>query len=85
MKKLMLTALAATIATPLLAEPSCTPSDSLKPVWEAIKTFEDEGGEVLKFKINDGGCYEVYGKLNETKMEVFFDPNTGVEIERINS
>ncbi len=85
MKKLMLTALAATIATPLLAEPSCTPGDSLKPVWEAIKTFEDEGGEVLKFKINDGGCYEVYGKLNETKMEVFFDPNTGVEIERINS
>lgn len=85
MKKLMLTALAATIATPLLAEPSCTPGDSLKPVWEAIKTFEEEGGEVLKFKINGGGCYEVYGKLDETKMEVFFDPNTGVEIERINS
>ena len=85
MKKFMLTTLAVTFATPLFAEPSCTPGDSLKPVWEAIKTFEDEGGEVLKFKINDGGCYEVYGKLDDTKMEVFFDPNTGVEIDRINS
>ena len=50
-----------------------------------MKTFEEEGGKVLAFKINSGGCYEIYGSQNDTKMEVFFDPNTGAEIERINA
>ena len=83
MKKLLLTAAFTTFAAPVFAEPSCTPGTDLKPVWESMQAFETEGGKVLAFKINDGGCYEIYGTLNDTKMEVFFDPNTGVELERI--
>jgi hypothetical protein len=82
MKKLLLTSLFALAAAPALAEPSCQPGETQKPVWESLKAFEDEGGKVTAFKINDG-CYEVYGRLNDKKYEVFYDPNTGVEIERI--
>lgn len=85
MKKTIIAALLAVAAAPAFAEPSCTPGDALKPVWESIQTFEEEGGVVVSFKINDGGCYEIYGTVDGTNMEVFFDPNTGEEIERINA
>ena len=83
MKKTLLAALLAVSAAPVFAEPSCNPGAELKPVWEAIKGFEEEGGEIVAFKINGGGCHEIYGKVAGTNMEIFFDPNTGEEIERI--
>lgn len=83
MKKTLLAALIVVAAAPAFAEPSCDPGAELTPIWESIKTFEDEGGEVVSFKINSGGCYEIYGLVEGTKMEIFFDPNTGEEIERI--
>ena len=83
MKKIILATLFAATAIPAFAEPSCNPGTEVKPVWEAIKAFEDEGGAVAKFKINSGGCYEIYGKIDGTNMEVFFDPNTGEELDRI--
>jgi hypothetical protein len=85
MQKLLATAALALVAAPALAEPSCAPAEAPKPVWEALKSFEEEGGSVIAFKINDGGCYEVYGTLEDQKYEVFFDPATGAEIERIES
>ena len=83
MKRFLLSAVALTLAAPALAEPACSPGETLKPVWESIKAFEDEGGTIIAFKINDGGCYEIYGKLEGEKLEVFFDPNTGEELDRI--
>lgn len=83
MKKIILAALLAVSAAPAFAEPSCNPGTELKPVWESIKAFEEEGGEVVSFKINGGGCYEIYGKVDGANMEIFFDPNTGEELERI--
>jgi hypothetical protein len=83
MKKLMFAALLATAAAPAFAEPSCNPGAELKPVWESIKAFEDQGGTVVSFKTNGGGCYEIYGKVDGTNMEVFYDPNTGAELDRI--
>ena len=83
MKKTILAALFATAAAPVFAEPACSPGEDLKPVWESMQTFEQEGGKVIAFKINDGGCYEIYGNVDGTNMEVFFDPNTGEELERI--
>lgn len=83
MKKILCAAVAMACAAPAFAEPKCTPGADTKPVWEAMKAFEDTGGEVLAFKINDGQCYEIYGVVDGTKMEVFFDPSTGLEIERI--
>jgi hypothetical protein len=79
-----LSALAAVvlIGAPAFAEPSCNPGTDLKPVWESMKAFEEAGGKVVSFKTNEGGCYEIYGVVEDTKMEVFYDPNTGIEIGR---
>lgn len=67
-----------------MAEPACNPGAEVKPVWESIKAFEAQGGKVEKFKINSGKCYEIYGSYEGQLMEVFFDPNTSQEIDRIN-
>ena len=83
MKKLSFALLFAFAAAPAFAEPSCTPGATLKPVWESLKAFEESGGVVIAFKINDGACYEVYGTVDGKNFEVFYDPNTGVEMERI--
>jgi hypothetical protein len=83
MKKILLATAFAVLAAPVLAEPSCTPGAEVKPVWESMKAFEEAGGVVTSFKINDGACYEVYGKIDGKNFEVFYDPNTGAEIERI--
>jgi hypothetical protein len=83
MKKILLAALLSASAAPVFAEPSCTAGTDLKPVWESMKSFEDAGGTVVSFKTNEGGCYEIYGKIDGTNMEVFFDPNTGEELDRI--
>ncbi len=85
MKKLILattTAIAA-FATQAYAEPSCKPAAAPKPMWEAVKGFEESGGKVVQVKINAGGCYEIYGQLSGKKFEIFFDPATGNEINRI--
>ena len=84
MKKLIATSLLALTATTAFAEPSCEATAIPKPVWEAIKSFEDANGVVASFKINDGMCYEIYGSVDGQNMEVFFDPATGEELERIN-
>jgi hypothetical protein len=83
MKNIILAAIVSAAALPVFAEPSCNPGTDVKPVWEAMKSFEEEGGVVVSFKINSGGCYEIYGKVEGTNMEIFFDPNTGEELERI--
>ncbi|SEN60487.1 Peptidase propeptide and YPEB domain-containing protein [Loktanella fryxellensis] len=85
MKIATLAALMTLTAGAAFAEPACTvPAEgAAAPVWEALKAFETEGGAVIAFKINDGACYEIYGTLVGTKMEVFYDPTTGVELERI--
>ena len=83
MKTILCAALLSIAAVPAFAEPSCNPGADVKPIWESMKAFEEEGGKVISFKINDGGCYEIYGKVNDTNMEVFYDPNTGKELDRI--
>ena len=87
MKLATLAALMTLSATAAFAEPDCTaPAEgAAAPVWESIKAFEEEGGIVQSFKINDGNCYEIYGNLAGTNMEVFFDPTTGKELDRIDA
>lgn len=83
MNKFALAALMTLTAAPVFAEPACTPGDAVKPVWESMKAFEETGGVVKSFKINDGACYEIYGTVDGKNYEVFYDPNTGLEMERI--
>ncbi len=80
-KTLTLGAVVATaFAVPALAEPECSPANA-KPMWEAVKTFEDAGGVVENAKVNQG-CYEIYGTQDGEDVEVFYDPDTGAELER---
>lgn len=85
MKVATLAALMTLSATAAFAEPTCTApaQGTAAPVWQAIKSFEDAGGTVQSFKINDGNCYEIYGTQKGAKMEVFFDPATAAELDRI--
>lgn len=87
MKIATIAALMTVIAGAAYAEPTCTaPAEgAAAPVWKAIQSFEEEGGMVRSFKINDGACYEIYGTLKGTNMEVFFDPTTGAELDRIDA
>ena len=81
MRYLMTAALPlAILAGPALAEPSCAPQAAVKPMWRIAKTFEDAGGTIQQMKTTNG-CYEIYGHRNDRRAEVFFDPNTGHEIE----
>ena len=74
MKTQVFAALVALIAAPAFAEPSCTPGAEAAPVWEAIKSFEEEGGTVIAFKINDGGCYEILRRSQRHQARGLFRP-----------
>ncbi len=81
MKKYLLATTFAALSAPAFAGPSCTPPETAMPVWQVIRNFEEQGGEVVKFKIDDA-CYEIYGRIGGKKVEIYFDPATGKEIER---
>ena len=83
MKKIIFAAILSAAAAPAFAEPSCNPGSEVTPVWQSLQKFEQAGGQVVSFKINSGGCYEIYGKVDGVNMEIFFDPNTSEELERI--
>ncbi len=82
MKKPMIAVLFAVLAGPALAGPSCTPAEQNTPAWQIVKGFEEQGGEVIKFKVSSGKCYEIYGRVEGKKVEIYYDPATGKELER---
>ena len=51
------------------------------PMWQVAKTFEEAGGKIRELKVSDG-CYEIYGTNGETKLEIYYDPATGAELQR---
>jgi hypothetical protein len=75
-------ALATVIAVPAFAEPECTGDGPMKPMWETVRGFEDAKGTVDIAKMTRDGCYEIYGRQNGHKVEIYFDPRTGAELER---
>ncbi len=71
----------ALLAAPVFAEPSCKAAVSALPMWQVAKTFEEAGGQIQQMK-NTNGCYEIYGHDKDRRVEVFYDPTDGKEIER---
>jgi hypothetical protein len=69
------------LAGPALAEPSCEAAGAKLPMWQVAKGFEEQGGSIREMKTANG-CYEIYGQQAEERVEVFFDPRTGAELER---
>lgn len=64
------------------ASPDCSDAGEAMPMWEVVKTFEEAGGTVEVAKITDDACYEIYGRENDSRVEIYYDPATGEELER---
>ncbi|MBP7000328.1 PepSY domain-containing protein [Amaricoccus sp.] len=72
---------AALAAAPAFADPNCSGTPMSLPMWQVAKGFEEAGGAIREMKVSDG-CYEIYGKNGETKLEIYYDPATGAELQR---
>lgn len=71
----------ALLAAPALAGPDCGGVARSTPMWQVAKSFEEAGGAIREMKVEDG-CYEIKGDQGEKRVEVYFDPASGVELER---
>lgn len=69
------------LAVPAFAGPDCSAMAQTKPMWEVARSFEEAGGQIREMKVSDG-CYEIYGTNGKQKLEIYFDPSTGAELER---
>ena len=81
MKTLALGIAALALAAPTFADPNCKGIDATTPMWKVAKSFEDAGGTIREMKVSDG-CYEIYGANGETRLEIYYDPATGAELQR---
>ena len=82
MKTFALTLLALGMAAvPALADPSCKGVEATMPMWQVAKGFEEAGGKIREMKVSDG-CYEIYGTNGQQKLEIYYDPTSGAELER---
>ena len=81
MKTLALSLCAFALAAPAFADPSCKGSGTSMPMWQVAKGFEEAGGKIREMKVSDG-CYEIYGTNGETKLEIYYDPANGAELQR---
>jgi hypothetical protein len=71
-------------ATAAAAGPTCNvPKDKWMQEADFKATMEKQGYQIKTFKVSKGACYEIYGfdKAGK-KVEIYFDPATGAELER---
>ncbi|AUL98796.1 hypothetical protein B4966_00390 [Rhodocyclaceae bacterium] len=74
----------AILSTSAFAGPSC---NAPKEKWMDQDKFkaglETQGYRIKTFKVSKGNCYEIYGfDKAGNKVEIYFDPQTGAELER---
>jgi len=69
------------IAAPAFAGPDCSGREARMPMWQIAKAFEDAGGQIREMRVSDG-CYEIYGTKDAQRLEIYYDPTTGDELER---
>jgi len=72
----------ALFAGPALAGPDCSTMGEPQAIWPIVKAFEEAGGKVVNAKVSGGDCYEIYGFEGEKKVEIYYNPVTGEELER---
>lgn len=81
MKKFALLPIIA-LAGPAFASADCEDMERQAPMWEIAKRFEDAGGEIVLMKVTDEKCYEIYGRQGDKKLEIYYSPTDGAELER---
>jgi hypothetical protein len=69
------------LAAPVLAGPNCENLEVKTRMWEVARAFEEAGGVIRDMQVEDG-CYEIKGEQGGVKLEIYFDPATGAELER---
>jgi hypothetical protein len=71
-------------ATAVFAGPTCeVPQDKWMKEADFKAMQEKQGYQIKTFKVSKGKCYEIYGlDKNGKKVEIYFDPATGAELER---
>ena len=50
-------------------------------MWKIAQGFEEANGTIMQMKVSDG-CYEIYGRQGDRKVEIYYDPRSGAELER---
>lgn len=79
---LLLPILAAGLAAgPALAGPKCTGNGDKLSEAKVQEQFKGMGYEIARWKVDGGGCYEIYGTLNGKKVETYIDPWTGGKVK----
>lgn len=82
MRKLVAFAVPAVlVAGAAVADPNCSKMTTGLPMWQVAKSFEDQGGTIREMKVSDG-CYEIYGSQNKKKVEIYYSPSDGSELQR---
>ena len=72
------------VAGAAVAGPTCTvPQEKWMKEADFKAMVEKQGYQIKTFKVSKGKCYEIYGmdKAGQ-KVEIYFDPATGAELER---
>ncbi len=84
MKQTALVALLAASLGSAWAGPTCTaPEDKWMKEADFKAQVEKHGYQIKTFKVSKGKCYEIYGLDKDgKKVEIYFDPVTGAELER---
>ena len=84
MNRILILVAASAFSSAVLAGPSC---DVPKEKWMKEADFkakvEAEGYKIKTFKVTKDNCYEIYGfDQDGKKVEIYFNPETGAELER---
>lgn len=83
--RIAITALTLTLAAgAALAGPQCNvPKNQWMKEADFRAMVEKQGYQIKTFKVSSGQCYEIYGfdKAGK-KVEIYFDPATGAELQR---
>jgi hypothetical protein len=82
--KILIASLLSIVSGAALAGPTCkVPEDRWMKETDFRKLVESQGYEIKVFKVSRGRCYEIYGVDKAGKrVEIYFDPATGRELEK---
>jgi hypothetical protein len=68
-------------AGPALAGPACTGQGPKMTEAQVQQAYKAKGYEIQKWKVDKGGCYEIYGRKDGRKVEVYIDPWTAKAVK----
>lgn len=68
-------------AGPASAGPRCTGSGDKLAESKIQEMYKSQGYEIVRWKVDGGGCCEIYGRLTGKKVETYIDPWSGAKVK----